>query len=68
MYRRCPSSYVAKAGITLDNLKIVFIGGTQTIMVLRKELLREFISANNLKSAKDIQSALKEVFPEHFKR
>ena len=31
-------------------------------MVLRKELLREFISAINLKSAKDIQSALKEVF------
>ena len=31
-------------------------------MVLRKELLREFINANNLKSARDIQSALKEVF------
>lgn len=43
-------------------IKIVIQRRTQTFMVLRKELLREFIKENDLTTAKEIQNALKEVF------
>ncbi len=43
-------------------IKIVIQRRTQTFMVLRKELLREFIKENDLTTTKEIQNALKEVF------
>lgn len=43
-------------------IKIVIQRRTQTFIVLRKELLREFIKEVDLTIAKEIQNALKEVF------